>query len=61
MKEYDITITALIELNAKFAVFGKQGSEDAIANAMRELRTHGELRDIQVDRCIFLDSEPEQE
>jgi hypothetical protein len=52
--EYDIRLTAVIEIGAKYTA---STAEEARAMAELELRAHGQISDITVDRCIFLDDE----
>ena len=54
MKKYDIRLTAVIEIGG---VFEANSAEEARAGAEMELRPRGEITDIQVGRCIFLDEE----
>lgn len=52
--EYDIRLTAVIEIGGKYRA---DTADEARAMAELELRPHGEISDIQVERCIFLDEE----
>jgi hypothetical protein len=52
--EYDIRLTAVIEIGGKYTANTR---DEAIAAATMELRPQGEIRDVQIDRCIFLDNE----
>lgn len=52
--EYDIRLTAVIEIGGKFSA---DTAEEAKAAAEMELRSHGLVSDIQVERCILLDEE----
>jgi len=54
LKKYDIRLTAVIEIGG---VFEANSAEEARAAAELELRSSGEISDIQVGRCIYLDEE----
>lgn len=53
-KKYDIRLTAIIEIGG---VFEANSAEEARALAQTELRPHGDISAIQVERCIYLDEE----
>jgi hypothetical protein len=52
--EYQIKLTAVIEIGGKFTANTR---DEAIAAATLELRAQGEISDIRTDQCIFLDEE----
>ncbi len=54
MKKYDIRLTAIIEIGG---VYEADSAEEARAAAELELRSSGEIGDIQIQRCIYLDEE----
>ncbi len=53
-KKYDIRLTAVIEIGG---VFEANSAEEARAIAQTELRSAGEISDVQIQRCIYLDEE----
>ncbi len=53
-RPYDVLIQATIEIGGKFEA---ESSQDAIAQALLELRSQGEISNTVVERCIFLDEE----
>jgi hypothetical protein len=57
MKEYDIIIKAEIEIGGRF--YGED-AEEAKAAAVGELRGSGQLSNLTVDRCIYIDPNDEQ-
>jgi hypothetical protein len=58
-KEYDIRVTARIEIGGVFTVMDQDDQKAAIDGAIAELRHSGELSDIEVERCIWLDPNPD--
>ncbi len=52
--DYDILITANIELGGKFTA---DSLEEALIVAKNELRSAGELTNITVERAVMLDEE----
>ena len=51
-KKYDIVLKATIEIGG---VFEANSAEEARAAAQSELRVNGEISDLTIERCIYLD------
>lgn len=51
-KEYDIQIKALITIGGKYAA---DSMEEAIQTAKLELRSNGEISDVEIERAMYLD------
>lgn len=53
-RSYDVRVTATIEVGGTFEAEDAGAAQEA---AIRELKTSGELSNIVVERCIFLDED----
>lgn len=53
-RSYDVRLTASIEIGGTFEAEDADAAKEA---AIRELKTSGELSNIVVERCIFLDED----
>lgn len=56
-RKYDILLKATIEIGGEFSA---NSAEEARAAAESELRSQGEMSDLTLERCIFLD-EPDSD